>query len=43
MAKKQKCELCGKRKFLFQVIKEKQEIKACSNCITDQLLTGWSR
>jgi hypothetical protein len=43
MAKKQKCQICNKRKYLFGVVKEQQEIQACSNCITEQLLTGWSR
>ena len=43
MATKKKCELCEKRKHLFEVVKENQEVKACSNCITELLLTGWSR
>jgi ribosome-binding protein aMBF1 (putative translation factor) len=40
---KKKCELCNRKKNLFEVIKDGKEIKACSICITDQLLTGWSR
>jgi hypothetical protein len=43
MAKKSKCELCNKRKYLFAVTKNAQEVKACSNCITEELLTGWSK
>jgi ribosome-binding protein aMBF1 (putative translation factor) len=43
MKSKSKCELCGKRKYLFSVTKDEQEVQACSVCITDQLLTGWSK
>ena len=40
---KSKCNICNKKKNLFNVNKDGREILACSNCITDQLLTGWSR
>jgi hypothetical protein len=40
---KSKCQECNKKKNLFDVVKNGQEIKACSDCITEQLLTGWSR
>jgi hypothetical protein len=40
---KSKCELCTKKKNLFEVMNEGKEIKACSVCITDNLLTGWSK
>jgi hypothetical protein len=38
-----KCSECNKKKNLFDVEKNGQAIRACSNCITDQLLTGWSK
>jgi hypothetical protein len=43
LRQKSKCQECNKKKNLFDVLKNGQEIKACSNCITEQLLTGWSR
>ena len=43
MAKKSKCEMCDKKKYLFSVTKGEREVQACSTCITDGLLTGWSK
>lgn len=43
LRQKSKCQECNKKKNLFDVVKNGQEIKACSYCITEQLLTGWSR
>jgi len=43
LRRKSKCQECNEKKYLFDVVKNGQEIKACSNCITEQLLTGWSR
>lgn len=38
------CEVCNnKKKNLFAVQLEGKDIKACSVCITDNLLTGWSK
>ena len=43
MIRKPRCEICGKKSALFYTYTTLTEIKACSECITDQLLTGWSR
>lgn len=43
IATKDKCSLCNKKKYLFNFIKDQQDILACSECATDLLLTGWSR
>lgn len=43
IATKAKCEICGNKRYLFTFIKDNQDILACSNCATEQLLTGWSR
>jgi ribosome-binding protein aMBF1 (putative translation factor) len=43
MATKNKCEICNFKRHLFEVQKAGQEIKACSKCITEQMLTGWSK
>lgn len=43
LRRKEKCQECNKKKNLFNVVKNSKEIKACSNCITEQLLTGWSK
>lgn len=43
LATKDKCILCGKKRYLFTYIKDNQDILACSSCATEQLLTGWSR
>jgi hypothetical protein len=40
---KQKCTECNKKRNTFAVDKAGQVIQACSNCITEQLLTGWSK
>jgi hypothetical protein len=40
---KTNCGICNEKRNLFTVNKESKEIKACSDCITEQLLTGWSK
>jgi len=44
---KAKCALCGgnkcKTRNLFNIDKDGKNILACNTCITDNLLTGWSK
>ncbi len=40
---KKKCNLCNKKKNLFNIDKDGQSVAACADCITEQLLTGWSK
>lgn len=37
------CELCARKGMVFSVDHENKRIKACSNCITTNKLTGWSK
>ena len=43
IATKNKCSLCGNKKYLFTFIKDGNDILACSDCATNLMLTGWSR
>jgi hypothetical protein len=43
MLNKSNCELCKKYKIIWEVDKDERRIKACSECITTQHLTGWSK
>jgi ribosome-binding protein aMBF1 (putative translation factor) len=40
---KSKCEVCGEKRNLFTANKSGKEVKACSNCITTIMMTGWSK
>ncbi len=38
------CTICKrKKKNLFTIDYQGEQVKACSICITDNLLTGWSK
>lgn len=37
------CEICDKQRAVFYTYVTDTEITACSKCITDQLLIGWSK
>jgi hypothetical protein len=37
------CEMCQRKRNLFRVQLKDREIMACNSCITDNLLTGWSK
>lgn len=38
-----KCFICGKNKIVFTIDAEQGRENACSNCITSNHLTGWSK
>lgn len=43
MTIKKSCPICGRRRNLFAVDRADENIKVCSICITEELLTGWSK
>lgn len=38
-----KCFICEEKKIVFTIDTEQGTDNACSNCITSNLLTGWSK
>lgn len=40
---KRLCVVCNQKSIVFEIDYEGGRAEACSNCITENLLTGWSK
>ena len=41
--KKEICIMCKEIKILWDIDYKMEKVRACSDCITDNHLTGWSK
>jgi hypothetical protein len=41
--KKEICIICKEKKIVWDIDYKMEKVRACSDCITDNHLTGWSK